>query len=227
MILRCLAKQPSERYASAIEVREGLKLVMKTLQFDAQVMPGEGAIRHACGSSGWICRLLKRRSAPQASCRCWRNGFRESGPANEKRGTNIVVLPFRNLGAAELQPFYGYALADALGARLAKMPSLVVRPSSALMKVPVQQLDPLSIGRKLLVDYVLDGSYLRSDNGFDLNWQLLDVQGQSVRTGGAISVESFDLIAVQTEICDEVFCGSCTGAGGPGGAGRPSLHRTH
>ncbi len=204
VILRCLAKQPSERYASAIEVREGLKTVMKTLHFDAQVMPGEGAIgmpaqqrldletpEEEKRTTGILSMLAER--------------FRESGPSNEKRGTNIVVLPFRNLGSAELQPFYGYALADALAARLAKMPSLVVRPSSALMKVPVQQLDPLSVGRKLLVDFVLDGSYLRSESGFDLNWQLLDVQGERVRTGGAISVASFDLIAVQTEICDEVF----------------------
>ena len=204
VILRCLAKQPSERYASAIEVREGLKTVMKTLHFDSQVMPGEGAIgmpaqqrldletpEEEKRTTGILSMLAER--------------FRESGPSTEKRGTNIVVLPFRNLGSAELQPFYGYALADALAARLAKMPSLVVRPSSALMKVPVQQLDPLSVGRKLLVDFVLDGSYLRSESGFDLNWQLLDVTGQSVRTGGSISVASFDLIAVQTEICDEVF----------------------
>ncbi len=204
VILRCLAKQPSERYASAIEVREGLKTVMKTLHFDAQVMPGEGAIgmpvqqrldlqtpEEEKRTTGILSMLAER--------------FRESGPSNEKRGTNIVVLPFANLGSAELPSFYGYALADALAARLAKMPSLVVRPSSALMNVPVQQLDPLSVGRKLLVDYVLTGSYLRSESGFDLNWQMLDVQGQSVRTGGAIKVASFDLIAVQTEISDEVF----------------------
>jgi len=110
-----------------------------------------------------------------------------------------------NLGGSESTPFYGSALADALGARLAKMPTLVVRPSSALMNVSMQGLDPLSIGRKLLVDFVLTGSFLRAESGFDLNWQLLDVARQSVRTGGAISVESFDLIAVQTEICDEVF----------------------
>ena len=86
--------------------------------------------------------------------------------------------------------FYGYALADALAARLAKVPSLVVRPSSALMNVPTRQLDPLSVGRKLMVDFVLAGSFLRSEKGFDLNWQLLDIGGQSVRTGGAISVGS-------------------------------------
>jgi tetratricopeptide (TPR) repeat protein len=123
-----------------------------------------------------------------------------------------VVLPFVNLGthsrngaSADVAPLYGYALADAIGARLARMPSLVVRPSSTLMAVSTQQLDPLSVGKKLLVHYVLAGNFLRSDKGFDLNWQLLDVPGQSVRAGGSINVESFDLISVQTEICNEVF----------------------
>jgi serine/threonine-protein kinase len=131
--------------------------------------------------------------------------FRESTTSAEKKGTDIVVLPFVNLGTTEATHFYGQALADAVATRLAKVPSLVVRPSSALMNIPTRQLDPLSVGRRLLVDFVLTGSFLRSEQGFDLNWQLLDVPRQSVRTGGAISVKSFDLIAVQTEICDEVF----------------------
>ena len=85
------------------------------------------------------------------------------------------------------------------------MTSLVVRPSSSLMTIPAQQLDPLSIGKKLLVRFVLAGNFMRSKAGFDLNWQLLDIPSQSVRAGGSISVESFDLISVQTEICNEVF----------------------
>jgi hypothetical protein len=85
------------------------------------------------------------------------------------------------------------------------MPTLVVRPSSSLMAVPTQQLDPLSIGKKLLVQFVLAGNFMRSEKGFDLNWQLLDVPTQSVRAGGSINVASFDLISVQTEICNEVF----------------------
>src|SRR5260370_11488019 len=85
------------------------------------------------------------------------------------------------------------------------MPSLVVRPSSSLMTVATQQLDPLSIGKKLLANFVLAGNFLRSDKGFDLNWQLLDVPSQSVRAGGSINVASFDLVSVQSEICNEVF----------------------
>src|SRR5690348_14671140 len=85
------------------------------------------------------------------------------------------------------------------------MSSLIVRPSSSLMAIPAAQLDPLSIGKKLLVRFVLAGNYIRSQAGFDLNWQLLDIPSQSVRAGGSINVASFDLISVQTEICNEVF----------------------
>ena len=220
VILRCLAKQPSERYASSAEVRESLKTIVKSLQLDSVVMPGEGAINMPAQqrldmetpeeekrTTGILSMLAER--------------FRDSVTSPANKGTNIVVLPFVNLGTTAATPFYGYALADALAARLAKVPALVVRPSSALMNVPTQQLDPLSIGRKLMVNYVLAGSFLRSESGFDLNWQLLDVEGQSVRTGGAISVQSFDLISVQTEICDEVF-GELHGFGDlQGGMGEP------
>ena len=133
--------------------------------------------------------------------------FRES--AGERAAQNsLVVLPFANLGATEAAPLYGYALADAIAARLARIPSLVVRPSSTLMPLAgahLAQMDPLAVGQKLLVSFVLAGSFVRSESGFDLNWQLLDVASQSVRSGGSIRVASLDLIAVQTEISNEVF----------------------
>jgi serine/threonine protein kinase/tetratricopeptide (TPR) repeat protein len=212
VIDRCLKKNPADRYASAAEVREALKTIMRTKQFEtgmpfelpANLAPAEQEKR----STGILSMLAER--------------FRESADEQTKENS-ILVLPFRNFGQpgnfgqvkaegqaasrAEDSPLYGFALADAIAARLARMPSLVVRPSSALMQLPlsVQQMDPLALGQRLLVRYVLAGNFLRSDDGFDLNWQLLDVTGQSVRTGGAIRVASFDLIAVQTEISNEVF----------------------
>jgi serine/threonine-protein kinase len=212
VILRCLAKQPSERYASAAELREGLKTLVKSLQLDDVVMPGQGAINMSAQQRlDMATPEEEKRTTGILSMLAER--FRDSTTTTLSKGPSIVVLPFVNLGVIDSTQFYGYALADALAARLAKVPSLVVRPSSALMNVSTAALDPLSVGRKLTVDFVLAGSYLRSEKGFDLNWQLLDIGGQSVRTGGAISVASFDLIAVQTEICDEVF-GELHGFGG-------------
>ncbi|HEU5340084.1 protein kinase domain-containing protein [Edaphobacter sp.] len=196
VILRCLEKQPSARFGSAAEVREALKTIMMAMQLDSVVIPGEPVVsletpEEEKRTTGILSMLAER--------------FRESSTSAASRQNSIVVLPFVNFGPADVAPLYGYALADAIAARLARMSTLVVRPSSSLMTVPTQQLDPLSIGKKLMVNFVLAGNFLRSDKGFDLNWQLLDVNGQSVRAGGSINVASFDLVSVQAEICNEVF----------------------
>jgi len=193
----CLEKTPGARYASAAEVREALKTIMKALQIETGIIPGDAAanlpttgIEAEKRNTGFLSMLAER--------------FRESA-VDKAPQNSLVVLPFTNLGATEVAPLYGFALADAIAARLARIPALVVRPSSTLMPLKIAQMDPLSVGQKLLVSFVLVGSFLRSEEGFDLNWQLLDVGSQSVRSGGAIRVASLDLIAVQTEISNEVF----------------------
>ena len=209
VIATCLEKTPNARYASAAEVREALKTIMKALQIETGVIPGDAAANlptttvtpeeEEKRTTGFLSMLAER--------------FRESAADRTPQNT-LVVVPFANLGAAEVAPLYGYALADAIAARLARIPALVVRPSSTLMTLPVAQMDPLAIGQKLLVSFVLAGSFVRSEAGFDLNWQLLDVASQSVRTGGSIRVASLDLVAVQTEISNEVFA-SLHGLGSP------------
>jgi len=201
VIYTLLAKMPSDRYASAGDTREALKTIMKTMQLESGIIPGEAAAtlpvsaaENEKRTTGFLSMLAER--------------FRDS-PESAAKQNSIMVLPFKNLGPEPVAAMYGSALADAIAARLARMPSLVVRPSSALFQMsnPPQlaQMDPLEIGQRLLVRWVLTGSFLRGAEGFDLNWQLLDVVGQSVGGGGAISVPSFDLISVQTEICNDVF----------------------
>ncbi len=197
VIAGCLEKNPSARYASAAGVREALKTIMKALQIETGIIPGDAAanlpttgLEAEKRATGFLSMLAER--------------FRESA-VDRAPQNSLVVLPFTNLGATEVAPLYGFALADAIAARLARIPALVVRPSSTLMTLPIATLDPLAVGQKLLVSYVLAGNFLRSQSGFDLNWQLLDVASQSVRSGGAIRVASLDLIAVQTEISNEVF----------------------
>src|ERR1700691_3682237 len=197
VIMACLEKNPGARTTSAADVREGLKTIMKALRIETGTIPGDAAANLPATAAE-----AEKRTTGLLSMLAER--FRES--AGERAMQNsLVVLPFANVGTAEAAPLYGYALADAIAARLARIPTLVVRPSSALMQLPIAQMDPLSVGQRLLVSFVLAGNFLRSENGFDLNWQLLDVASQSVRSGGAIRVASLDLIAVQTEISNEVF----------------------
>ncbi|MGA2754341.1 MAG: protein kinase [Terracidiphilus sp.] len=201
VIAACLEKNPGARTSSAAEVREGLKTIMKALRIETGIIPGDAAANlPATGAEA------EKRTTGLLSMLAER--FRESA-GEQKTQNSLVVLPFANLGATEAAPLYGYALADAIAARLARIPALVVRPSSTLMPLagarPWAQMDPLAVGQKLLVKFVLAGNFVRSEDGFDLNWQLLDVASQSVRTGGSIRVASLDLIAVQSEISNEVF----------------------
>jgi len=197
VIATCLEKNPAARYASAADVRQALKTIMKALQIETGIIPGEAAANLPTTEAE-----AEKRNTGLLSMLAER--FRESAGDRAKQNS-LVVLPFTNVGATEVAPLYGFALADAIAARLARIPGLIVRPSSTLMSLPIAQMDPLEVRQRLLASLVLAGNFVRSEDGFDLHWQLLDVGSASVRSGGGIRVASLDLIAVQTEISNEVF----------------------
>ena len=114
VIATCLEKTPAARYASAAEVREALKTIMKALQIETGIIPGEAAANLPTTdaeaekrTTGFLSMLAER--------------FRESARERAKQNS-LVVLPFANLGATEVAPLYGFALADAIAARLARIP---------------------------------------------------------------------------------------------------------
>src|SRR5258708_8218983 len=151
---------------------------MKALQIETGSIPGDAAANLPTTgpeaekrATGFLSMLAER--------------FRESG-TDRAQQNSLVVLPFVNMGAKEVAPLYGFALADAIAARLARIPTLVVRPSSTLMSLPIAQMDPLSVGQSLLVSYVLAGTFLRSDQGFDFNWPLPAVASHAVLPGRAV-----------------------------------------
>ncbi len=156
VIFRLLEKIPAERYSSAADVREALKTIMKVLHIETGIVPGDAGAKLPPSTAE-----MEKRTTGLLSMLAER--FRES-ETKEKQNT-ILVLPFQNLGTSEIAPLYGFALADAVAARIARMSSLVVRPSNALMNMSTAQMDPLAIGHKLLVEWVLTGNFIRSGSG--------------------------------------------------------------
>ena len=161
-----------------------------------------------------ICLFLRqrRRSARRDFFPCWRSVFASRRLRSRSR-IRCWCCHSRILGQTGESPLYGFALADAIGARLARMSSLVVRPSSSLMQSCPCSRWTRCVGQKLLVQFVLAGQFYPLGKGLRSELAVARRPWQSVSAGGAISVPSFDLVAVQTEICKEVSL-PCRGWGG-------------
>src|SRR5579864_2618248 len=149
VILKALAKNPAQRYSLVAEMREALRTVIKSLQHDEAVVPVEVPALAGNGAeperkTGLFSMLAER----------FMGGAEGEVPPN-----SLAVLPFMSLSREDDAPFYGVALADAIATRLARLPSLVVRPSSTLAASKLPD-DPLEAGRKLLVSHVLRGSFV-------------------------------------------------------------------
>src|ERR1700691_2337298 len=97
VILRCLEKQPSARFTSAADVREGLRTVMKALQLDSVGLPGDSVSQlPAQGRLELESPEEEKRATGLLSMLAER--FRESGNTATSRQNSIVVLPFVNFG---------------------------------------------------------------------------------------------------------------------------------
>ena len=110
MIAACLEKNPASRYASAAEVREALKTIMKALQIETGIIPGEAAAnlpttgaeaeKRATGFLSMLAERFRESAndrAPQNSARC----FAFCEPGRDGGGSALRLCVGRcNCGAA-------------------------------------------------------------------------------------------------------------------------------
>ncbi len=128
-------------------------------------------------------------------------------PASEQQKTSVAILPFRNLSNDASVSFYEFSLADAVITELARLRSLVVRPSSMIMKYQGKQLDPRDAGRELDVRAVLAASFLRAGDRLRVTAQLLDVATGDLLWSDRIDAEAHDIIALQDIIAQRIVDG--------------------
>ncbi len=101
--------------------------------------------------------------------------------------TSIAVLPLKSFDEKAVDDNLRLRLMDSLITKLGKIETMSVRPTSATMKFVASDENPIEIGKKLLVDSVLEGSIQREANKIRVTLQLV-----SVKTGEQIWSEQFD-----------------------------------
>lgn len=219
---RTLAKEVSDRYQKIEEVRDELKGVLsETGPNSAAVNQVAGSVvpivpHHQTGPGGvantlrrWV-RSLTGTEAPSTAAPTSPQREVHVTPLTsigDQAQTSIAILPFRNLSNDAESSFYEFSLADAVITELARVRSLVVRPSSIIAKYQGQQKDPLEAGRELSVTAVLSSSFLRAGERLRVTAQLLDVASGSILWSDRFDTAADDIITVQDTIARHIVDG--------------------
>jgi eukaryotic-like serine/threonine-protein kinase len=116
----------------------------------------------------------------------------------------VAVLPFREIGGDPDLARLGLGLADAAITELAAVRSLVVRPTSAVLRYGDAAVDPRRAAGELGVDAVLEGRVQRAGAQVRVTMQLVD--GADGRTLWASKVDAAltDLFSVQDEVARRI-----------------------
>lgn len=130
--------------------------------------------------------------------------IRERHPRTGTLLRSIAVLPFKSLGVEDSDEYLGLGMADALITRLSNIGQLIVRPTSAVIKYMGLGQDPISIGRELGVDSVLDGRIQKSGRRIRLTVQLVNIQDEAPLWAEKFDAEFTDLFAVQDILSEQV-----------------------
>ncbi len=103
--------------------------------------------------------------------------------------------------------FYEFSLADAVITELARVRSLVVRPSSVIARYQGQQKDPREIGQELNVNAVLTAGFIHAGERFRVTAQLIDVLSGELLWSDRIDTAESDIIPLQDTIAQRIVEG--------------------
>src|SRR5438445_6094091 len=216
---KALSKDPRDRYQKIDELRDELRKVLHDVASGAKFEEA-AAPRHLGGSTPvgramrWLRKLSGARgevqtSSPQFTSRPLTDAQERSLTTTiaDREKKSLAVLPFKNLNNDPASTFYEFALADAVITELARIRSLVVRPSSVMSKYQGQPADASDVGRELNVDAVLSAGFIHVGERFRVNAQLLDVESGEIIWSDRVDASADDIIAVQDEITRRIVDG--------------------
>ena len=218
---RALKKDPKDRYQQMSQFRDDLRaFVRESAIADGGVIDESGlpVVPRHLHNEGPLSRALRwlgvKSGDTSASSGKMSSGSSQPRDAHETPTTfgdrerkSVAILPFKNLGNDPETVFYEFSLADAVITELARVRSLVVRPSSVIVKYQGKQLDPGDVGRELDVDAILTASFLRAGAHLRVTVQLLDVRTSEIIWSDRIDADASDIMAVQDTIVQHIVDG--------------------
>ena len=222
IIDRALKKNPRDRYQQIAQFRDDLRAVVRDTALTGGVIVDDSGLpvapRHLNpqGPMARALRWFKNATGSESSAGSSERRRTSSQPRDahdtpttfgDRERKSVAIMPFKNSGNDPEAAFYEFSLADAVITELARVRSLVVRPSSVIVKYQGKQFDPGDVGRELDVDAILTASFLRAKDHLRVTVQLLDVRTSEILWSDSIDADASDIIAVQDSIVQHIVDG--------------------
>jgi len=113
---------------------------------------------------------------------------------------SIAVLPFQNLSGDPEQRYFGDGLVEDIITELSRFRSLFVIARNSSFVFRGEPIDIAEVGRRLGVQYVLEGSIRRAGNRVRITVQLIDAPNSAHLWAERYDRELEDIFAVQDEV---------------------------
>ena len=131
-------------------------------------------------------------------------GGTPSTPSVARPLTRLVVLPFRLLRPDPDIDFLSFALADAISASLAGLPSVVIRSSAAAARFASDAPDLKALATQADVDRVLMGTLLRAGEQLRATAQLVEAPAGTLVSSQTLQAPLGDVFRLQDELARRI-----------------------
>ncbi len=193
-ILRCLARRPDDRFASATDVVSALQ--------GGRVEPGAAAAptpRRRIGVTSLAAALIIVTTLVAGYFAYVR--YAGSGPAGI---TSIAVLPLRNSSSDPEQDYLSDGISEALINRLSQVPGLKVVANSSSSRFKGQDADPQAVAQALDVAGILAGRVSPRGDSLSISIELIDGRDRTQVWGEQYVRKTADLFQVSEDISRDV-----------------------
>ena len=216
IVSKCLEKDPSRRYPNAASLRADLVRLrgVTPISIDSSSeasnagtsIPGLSQPGFFSWNRRWMLGVAAVLILAVVSL-LWFSGRQsrgEQGTSIASRIPRLAVLPFESRTPGEENQALSYAISDSLITRLAKLSSVQVTSWTSALRLTERKATLAEIAKLLKVDYILEGSFLKTGDGFHVTVQCIRTADDSHVWAEEFVAPWKDIFAMQKQVSEEV-----------------------